>query len=1215
MKSLLVRVRVINFPPLLKKREKKRMDITSFEDEHEAFAASRVSQYVYVPTKDTVFSALDQHADTLEGDVKLPLVLLGNEGSGKSALLANWVAKRREHLHRDEFLYQHFVGCTTESLQLSNTLQRLETALKRFFQLREMKVPDSEEELRWSLNRFLSAAAKKHNPARIIIIIDGVNRLKSEGALDGLLHWLPTELPPCVRFILSTVEFERLPAKGKVDIPQHRTFIELTRRKCPTLRVEPLNVNVRHHVINSFVARNVGRIELTENHQFKMVTAPATSQPMYLRSLLQAVRLASSLVSMGVDHLLEIFLSCGTAHDLLHKTLDLCCQAVFPPIERTHENYEELKEMNDPEVLGKIFTIIHASKSGLTEVEIWGVIKMVTRSEPMPDIKLKLMHIVKDFTMVVNNMYSFSHELYREVVYEKWIKSHDAMTRWHLLMARYFGQLPPCDRKLTSQPYHLEVAGSWSKVKNCLTEIEMFQLWWSPKFKRDFIKLWASLTLRQPNLKRDDHGLTLKSKTKDSVDSHNTASRPSYDVVEEYVKSLDEYRTTCHPSDEAVANIILMIGDFLLEFATLGHEKEADVPNYIHPLVPSEDLCTIGVPHIVVDDEGRSTLMYPSIFPTTNPTTENDGAVDNAATKAIEDIPICTTYFFQRWMWIQFPYIALGNCNNRYMEGIKMKEEFYDNRFTKSKKAQDDQSVETDGPQKKMIEKREMNTTRSADAFKLPEIKFHRKAARSSRRVNHDIVDEAQAAADKFTKKMTALQDDIQNYREEHDFVMQMKLGLNKRLAQLKGSLVELERSEESMTQFDGTFKDVYYKEKEAVKQYEQCKVYHRNLTNLVLMCDRHPAKMPSLILEVENKIAQDTFLLAEIKKRLWEQRFEFNTHVTNFRKMKELVREGVAMHNKRLEYKYDKKHALEEEVNQKLLEDEKKAEDLTTGTLNVKKKSRGNKRSTIDEGKSSDMIVKDGATWEDKWSVISSRTGIIEPEIFFQRVNNRAILEDQINTLKKTSEYRLESLKNEVVEVEQELEAARYDASLVGGLSCKDEEKQVVNKQTQLKHIKERSEVAQLQVQDLISGLRHIAEVMGIQPEEHVDAFYLLRELDSVFDTLMAEREKQLQAANQSTTESRMMQSNRDITLSPETHFRSPELEVAVSKFEHSTVRLPLKLPSKPVASIKSARTEDEEDQDDDGMLDRTYVKNQAEKTLKLKKKNVKNTTATVSQ
>lgn len=79
---------------------------------------SRVSQYVFVPTKEAYFSTLDQYADTVEGDVKKPLVLVGNEGSGKSALLANWVAKRREHKHRDEFLFQHFVGCSSQSSQV-----------------------------------------------------------------------------------------------------------------------------------------------------------------------------------------------------------------------------------------------------------------------------------------------------------------------------------------------------------------------------------------------------------------------------------------------------------------------------------------------------------------------------------------------------------------------------------------------------------------------------------------------------------------------------------------------------------------------------------------------------------------------------------------------------------------------------------------------------------------------------------------------------------------------------------------------------------------------------------------------------------------------------------------------------------------------------------------------------------------------------------------
>lgn len=46
----------------------------SYRDEHEAFAASRSSEHVYVPIDDRSFSTLDKHAETIEMDAKLPLV-------------------------------------------------------------------------------------------------------------------------------------------------------------------------------------------------------------------------------------------------------------------------------------------------------------------------------------------------------------------------------------------------------------------------------------------------------------------------------------------------------------------------------------------------------------------------------------------------------------------------------------------------------------------------------------------------------------------------------------------------------------------------------------------------------------------------------------------------------------------------------------------------------------------------------------------------------------------------------------------------------------------------------------------------------------------------------------------------------------------------------------------------------------------------------------
>lgn len=43
------------------------------------------------------------------------------------------------------------------------------------------------------------------------------------------------------------------------------------------------------------------------------------------------------------------------------------------------------------------------------------------------------------------------------------------------------------------QPYHLEAAGCWNKLKNCLVDIDMFGIWWTPAHKKEFVALWASL--------------------------------------------------------------------------------------------------------------------------------------------------------------------------------------------------------------------------------------------------------------------------------------------------------------------------------------------------------------------------------------------------------------------------------------------------------------------------------------------------------------------------------------------------------------------------------------------------------------------------------------------------------------------------------------------------------------------------------------------------
>ena len=595
--------------------------------------------------------------------------------------------------------------------------------------------------------------------------------------------------------------------------------------------------------------------------------------------------------------------------------------------------------------------------------------------------------------MVVHGLHSFSHEIYREVVYEKYIGSSDALTRWHHLMARFFGQLPPCDRKLVCLPYHLEVAGSWSKVKNCLTEIDMFKLWWTPKFKKEFIKFWVSLTAR-PDTRTKRRGGAQGS----SISTPNEPSgrpRPVYDIVEEYARSLDEYRDSREPKDEEVAETILQIGDFLIEFATLGHELKADVPASIHPVVPSQDLCALGVPHIIEDEEGRSVLVVPSMAP------RDDGpkAILDAPTKPNEDFPMCTTYFFHRWMWIQFPFIALGNCGQRYFDGIKVHNSVADGNAAKAKTANGSMaldrplssvSLKPRGSTAKMMQGQQVSRTFSAASFSLPELKFTRKAARSMRRVvGGEGPDDPQVVSDKVARRLMSLQDEIQNLREEYDFISGQKTTLNRRLDDLKMQYFELRKMDEASSEYDKDLQDTIKKEEEVTKKLARVKITNQNLKNVLLMCSRHPPENPALVAEVEHKLDQDAFLLAEIKARLWEQRFERQSHLASFRKMKALVQQGVDMHTKLLEYRYGMKRYLQTcaaEDSRVIQQRSQKRSSVSKSSI----RSNTNHMGTVEDEAVEEFENEERINnWQKTWQLISARTGITDPDIFFHRLNN----------------------------------------------------------------------------------------------------------------------------------------------------------------------------------------------------------------------------------
>ena len=82
--------------------------------EHEIFASSRAVVEVRPGEKSGVYIGRREYFDRLDahaaGDGR-PLTVLGESGSGKTALLANWVKGYRAG-HPDELVIQHFIGAT-----------------------------------------------------------------------------------------------------------------------------------------------------------------------------------------------------------------------------------------------------------------------------------------------------------------------------------------------------------------------------------------------------------------------------------------------------------------------------------------------------------------------------------------------------------------------------------------------------------------------------------------------------------------------------------------------------------------------------------------------------------------------------------------------------------------------------------------------------------------------------------------------------------------------------------------------------------------------------------------------------------------------------------------------------------------------------------------------------------------------------------------------
>ncbi len=406
--------------------------------EHEAFTASRARVYI---ERTDYFERLDKHIEGYEP----PLVLLGEPGVGKSALLANWALRRRDSVKikdipgREPLFLLHFTGAGPYSADWMAMLRRIMGEFKRHFDIRD-NIPDPPDELRAAFPNWLYMVAAR---GRMVLIIDGLNQLEDrDGALD--LVWLPPNIPDNIRLILST-----LPG---------RPLDELWKRGWPMLSVAPLVETERQRLVIKYLDQY--RKSLNPAQVERIVNSKQAANPLYLRVLLEELRVYGDHATLNerINH----YLKADTISDLYGRVL---------------QRYEEDYERDRLGLVRDAMSLIWAARRGLSEAELLDMLG--SNGEPLPRAYWSPFYLAAESLLVnCSGLIDFNHDYFRQAVRERFLSDARKQQVVHLKLADYLDKCEIGKRKVDELPWQLVQARTWKRLYDLLAFREFFITAW-----------------------------------------------------------------------------------------------------------------------------------------------------------------------------------------------------------------------------------------------------------------------------------------------------------------------------------------------------------------------------------------------------------------------------------------------------------------------------------------------------------------------------------------------------------------------------------------------------------------------------------------------------------------------------------------------------------------------------------------------------------------
>ena len=390
---------------------------------HRAYANSLLGHFV---GREEELGWLDAFVHSAERH----LVVTGESGMGKSALLARWC---RQHEESDDFnLVYHFVGNSLGSSSYEGVLRHLCNEIYYLYCIDKTEpIGGQREKPEDEAQRLVAEVGRRQQP--LVVVIDGINQLSAPKD-EKLLLWLP-EANAQVQFIFTTLQ----------DDATMRTF---ERRGYAVHTLLPLGDGQRRRFAEGYLER-VGK-HLSPAQWQRILSDPENQNTLVLRTLL--------------DELI-----CFGSHERLDARIDfyLAAQGIEDFFDRVLQRYEQ---DYGRDLVSRTLTLLALSERGLSEEELLAI-------AGLRQMDWHLFYCAAYNHLVVRvGLISFAHQYVATAVATRYATADaSASASLRRATAAYFVALPASDRRtseLAHQYYHL---ADWQHLHDTLVGFDAFE--------------------------------------------------------------------------------------------------------------------------------------------------------------------------------------------------------------------------------------------------------------------------------------------------------------------------------------------------------------------------------------------------------------------------------------------------------------------------------------------------------------------------------------------------------------------------------------------------------------------------------------------------------------------------------------------------------------------------------------------------------------------